>query len=438
MRTGTRTLGFWAMPGVTSCVAGLGLLWGTAAIGGETVAEIEQAPISQSYEQQADAGIDNTSYVSNDLADEAAPQACCESSCGDDGCECDSCTHGGLGCCDLGEPFSLSDSMLGDDLGIKIGGWTQWGYHSESNGLLNNHDSRFNNHQTWLYIEKTADGSEGWDWGFRLGTVYGVDAQDTQAFGEPAPQDHWDNPWDHGIYGWALPQVYVEVANGDWKVMGGHFYTLIGHEVVPATGNFFYSHSYTWFNSEPFTHTGVVATYTGVEKLKVYAGWTAGWDTGFDHFSDGDNSKGSNFLGGFDYALSDNVSFLYITTFGDFGVRGEGYSHSFMVTAKLDEKWEYILHSDLVSTNTRVFNDQISLVNYLQYTFNDCWAAGARIEWWKTDGNSQYDVTFGVNYRPHANLVLRPEIRHDWNPGDRNIVGKDNFTTFGIDAILTF
>jgi hypothetical protein len=38
-----------------------------------------------------------------------------------------------------------------------------------------------------------------------------------------------------------------------------------------------------------------------------------------------------------------------------------------------------------------------------------------------------------VNIKPHANLNIRPEIRHDWQPGNRFDV-----TTFGIDAIVTF
>ena len=64
---------------------------------------------------------------------------------------------------------------------------------------------------------------------------------------------------DHGPYGWAMPQAYFEVAYGNWSVKAGHFYTIVGYEVIPATGNFFYSHSLTMFNTEPFTHTGVLA-----------------------------------------------------------------------------------------------------------------------------------------------------------------------------------
>ena len=47
------------------------------------------------------------------------------------------------------------------------------------------------------------------------------------------------NNFDHGIYGFALPQVYGEVAMGDLSVKMGHFFTIIGYEVVTAPDNFF-------------------------------------------------------------------------------------------------------------------------------------------------------------------------------------------------------
>jgi hypothetical protein len=287
-----------------------------------------------------------------------------------------------------------------------------------------------------------ANGECGLDWGFRVDLMYGVDAQDTQAFGEPAPADHFDNPWDHGIYGWAMPQLYGELASGDWSVKFGHFYTLVGYEVVTATGNFFYSHAYTQYNSEPFTHSGIVATYQVSENIEAYGGWVAGWDTGFDRYSDGgDDSKGSAFLGGVALTLTEEATLTYITTVGDLGVRGEGYSHSLVLDIALDDDWNYVLQSDLVETNVAGGpNHQFGFNQYLIYTVNDCLGFGGRLEWWKNDSHSQYDVSIGMNYKPSANLVIRPELRHDWNPsGIRfNGDGKDNFTTFGIDAILTF
>src|SRR5690606_21833194 len=122
---------------------------------------------------------------------------------------------------------------------------------------------------------------------------------------------HWDylNGWDHGYYGWAMPQLYAEVAYGDLSVIAGHFYTLLGYEVVPATGNFFYSHAFTMYNSEAFTHTGVLATYSASDNLTLYGGWTLGWDTGFNQFG-----GGSSFLGGASVGITDDATITYILT----------------------------------------------------------------------------------------------------------------------------
>ena len=200
----------------------------------------------------------------------------------------------------LSDPYELFGTT---DNGHHVGGWMQSGYHSQSNGLFNNHDGNLNMQQFWLYAEKKADGSNGLGWGYRVDSVFGVDAQDTQAFGNNPGRFDFQNGFDHGIFGWAIPQAYVEVAHGDWSIKAGHFFTIVGYEVVTAPDNFFYSHAYTMYNSEPFTHTGVLTTYSGMEDVVVYAGWTLGWDTGFDRFG-----KGSSFLGGFSLSLTDDTS----------------------------------------------------------------------------------------------------------------------------------
>ena len=77
--------------------------------------------------------------------------------------------------------------------------------------------------------------------------------------------------------------------------------------------------------------------------MTYYAGWTLGWDTGYDQFG-----NGSNFLGGFTYSSSDSVKYTYLCTAGDLGWRGDGYSHSNVVDFTLSNKWEYVFQSDLL------------------------------------------------------------------------------------------
>jgi hypothetical protein len=129
-----------------------------------------------------------------------------------------------------------------------------------------------------------------------------------------------------------------------------------------------------------------------------------------------------------------------MTTIGDFGWRGEGYSHSIVYDQKFAEKWNYVAQTDYVNTNLPGDN-QYGLNQYLFYTVNDCLKYGARFEWWKNSSESVYSLTAGVNYKPHANVVVRPEIRHQWAGADDEInafgIPVDE-TIFGVDAIVTF
>lgn len=370
----------------------------------------------------------------------------CESSCCDDGWG--TCLSGD--CC-LGDAWTLK-SCIDPCCTHNFGGWIAAGYYSDNAGLsaakgdlLDFWDvpDQFNLDQAWLYAEKVAcAGACSADWGYRVDMVYGVDAQKTQAFGNSGGT--WDVTFDNGYYGWAIPQAYGEVAYGDWSVKVGHFFTPLGYEVIPAVGNFFYSHSLTLFNSEPFTHTGVLGTYKGYDDVTLYAGWTLGWDTGFDQ-----DYSGSNWLGGATLQVTDDISFTYLATAGNFGYRSAGedaYSHSIVALVTLTDRLDYVFQSDAVDSgglygDADFDNYDYGVNQYLFYTLNDCWKAGARMEWWKSNQvtgemASFYEVTGGLNYRPHANLVIRPEVRYDWSPTE--LVPDYNREMFGIDAILAF
>ncbi|MEZ6055886.1 MAG: outer membrane beta-barrel protein [Planctomycetaceae bacterium] len=379
--------------------------------------------------------------------------------CQDGGCQL---TSGWFESIENWEGFDLGESLFGEDSAYDIGGWLQSGYHSRPSsgppsagfGTFNNHKARWGAHQAWLFAEKSVDGSEGLDFGYRADFMYGLDAADTQAFGGRPGSWDFQNGFDHGQFGFAIPQLYGEVAYGDLSVKFGHFFTLVGYEVVTAPDNFFYSHSFTMYNSEPFTHSGALATYQATDNVTIYGGWTAGWDTGFDSFHDGDSTHGSNFLGGISYGLTDDVTMTYITTIGDFGVRGEGYAHSIVLDVALTDDLQYVFQSDFVDTNTPG-DIQVGVNQYLFYTINDYLKAGVRGEWWQsgavTGANGGFgtasfnEVTMGLNIKAKANFVLRPEVRHQWSPyvsqNGAAVPGLTPFfgrTIFGIDAIMTF
>ncbi|MFK7820162.1 MAG: outer membrane beta-barrel protein [Planctomycetaceae bacterium] len=372
----------------------------------------------------------SSSQFAGETTGQCAPSAGCppNTNCATSG------TQGGcglLGGTGLSQLFSSSK----EDGAFDFGGWLQSGYHSRD-GLFrfNTHPHRLNIHQAWLYAEKVADGSDGFDWGFRVDAMYGVDGADTQAFGNSPGRWDFDNGFDHGQFAFALPQAYVEVASGNWSIKAGHFFTLVGYEVVTAPDNFFYSHAFTMYNSEPFTHTGAVATYNASDSLTVYGGWTTGWDTGFDTFD-----NGSSFLGGAAFNINESITLTYITTIGNFGARGDGYGHSIVLDMELSDKWNYVIQSDYLDTDSALNplglpdDEQIGINQYMFYELSDDVSIGGRYEWWNVGGLSVNDVTLGLNINVLDDLKIRPEVRHDWAPG---LNYAESF--FGVDAILTF
>ena len=381
---------------------------------------------------------------------------------------CNSCGDGFFGrtcCCgNLPDPWTIGQPCALQRRGITVGGWFSAGvyaneYDNDNNGPLgfNNVGNEFTSNQNWIYLSREADtGGYGVDWGFRFDYVFGVDGPDTQAFGDQS----WDFGWNStDEYGSAIPQLYFDLAIDDLTIRMGHFYTPIGYEVVPAPNNFFYSHSYTMYYGEPFTHTGFLMDYAYADNLHFYGGWTAGWDTGFSNDNDA-----STFLGGIAWDMTDRASLAWMVTFGEFGYvggqsLGDVYGNSIVFTYELAERLTYVLQHDLgVNDNLGVADSEwYGLNQYLLYKINECWGAGLRFEWFRDDDGARvpieggpgnagdyYALTAGLNWRPHANITVRPELRYDWYDGSlANGAPFDDGTqthqfSGGFDFIVTF
>jgi len=316
-----------------------------------------------------------------------------------------------------------------DDKALDISGWTQFGYHDRNNGLFNDHEKKGTVHQVWFAFDKAYDAdAEGLGFGYHFDLMYGADAPNTAAFGNT---DGWDveSSDDGNGFGWAMPQLYVETQLNDWTITVGKFYSIAGYEVVQAPGNFFYSHANTMVNSEPRTHTGVLASKTTESGLDLTLGYSSGWDTGFQ-------SHGSNGILGLGKAIGDNITMSYVTTFGDLSDTESGYTHSVVMQIELGEKMDYVFQSDYVDTDARY---HIGVNQYVFYTVSEDITVGARLEWWR-DGidlgpDSRYSSTVGINYRPATkfDMVLRPEMRIDWD--DTSV---DTNVIFGMDAIIQY
>lgn len=408
------------------------------------------------------------------------------------GAGCGACGgHGGCGSgsgcetdCDAWQLMERSCS------GWKVGGWLQGGIYtnaSNTQGISGNGPIAFNQaagelnlHQGWVYLDRELNTDDGFGWGAHVDYLYGIDAADTSAFGDAS----WDYTWQSSRagnrqgYGSAIPQAYGQVGYGDLNVKVGKFFTIMGYEVVQATGNFFYSHTYTHNYGEPFTHTGALAEYKPGENVTLWGGYTFGWDTGYNNYTDS-----STFLGGVSYSGIENVTATYTTNFGYYGDgtgsnlggtpyvtnSGDIWLQSIVIIVDLNDKWQYVAQSDFGSNTGGVnagpgsTNTWYGATQYLYYTINDCWKAGARYEWFYDDardsgrsrvGNGEVEyqsIAAGLNWTPHANVTIRPEARFDWNelhggnqaypsaPGGVNAGNTaSSIFAYGVDAIFTY
>ncbi|MCA9226761.1 MAG: porin, partial [Planctomycetales bacterium] len=423
---------------------------------------------------------------------DAGDRGCCDRvlspcDCDSRGCDSHGCVPCGCASCGCGvcgaaadEPWRLLPQDVG---GWKFYGWAAQGITANSRSPVNppvgfgNLPTTFNYrhgqyqlNQLYGVLEREADnGGCGWALGGRVDLLYGEDYIFTTAAGLEARPDgtqRWNEPMGgngQGIngssrLGLAMPQVYADVAYSDLHVKIGHFYTIIGYEVVTATGNFFYSHAYTMQYGEPFTHTGALATWEMNDAWTVYGGAVNGWDK-FDAVIDR-----FSFLGGLTWSSCDErTSFTATVITGDEdgttgAITGNRTMYSLVLSHQFADRLQYVLQHDLGHQANGVAAGQAAewygINQYLFYTVNDCWKLGMRGEWFNDQngtrvtnfGGHYYEITAGLNWTPTNNIALRPEVRWDWyDPHAANTPPGpyDNFTersqfTAAVDLILQF
>jgi hypothetical protein len=225
---------------------------------------------------------------------------------------------------------------------------------------------------------------------------------------------------------------------------------------------------------EPFTHTGFLVTKPTDCNWTWSGGLVAGWNT-FDA-----NDRAA-LLGGVTYCDPDWGSLgLSVITGDDSQSNQPGVGpfanrtlYSLVWARNFSSRFTYVLQHDLGTQNFNIENQQprrgaqwYGIDQYLFYRMDCHWTAGMRIEWFRDDdgfvvtglrpGNAIdgasfpgnfYEITAGLNYKPNANLVVRPEVRWDWYdglPNQNNNVpvtspydagAKNNQLTFGVDAV---
>lgn len=303
--------------------------------------------------------------------------------------------------------------------------------------------------QLWFNIERPADTTDhDWAWGGKISSNYGTNSRLMTASGFEG-----DLNGGNAFYGWAFPNAYAEVAYRKLNVKAGRFVSPIGYFTVDTTQNFFNTIPLTFQWGEPFTHTGIWASYPVTAKLQMSSALVRGWD----NFDDSNPSLG--YMGTSTYTWDDksNLSHLFIYSREpnanlNFSPR---YFQSLVYTKPWNDQLTYVAQCDFGVQKNALANGKAAywygFNQYWFYKINERITFGLNFEWWRDEegyrlagflpgdapsgitshargfppdrfgyAGNFYQFTLGPKWYPTAskNCFIRPNLRIDWFDGD--------------------
>jgi hypothetical protein len=305
--------------------------------------------------------------------------------------------------------------------------------------------------QNWLRVEQAVvtTGTTEPTFGFRSDTILpGSDYRFTLArgvFNEQLTAAHGQP----NTYGIDPIQFYAEayfptVARG-MDVKFGRFFAQYGVETNDAISNQLASHAYT-FIYDPFTHTGLLTTTQLTPAWSVQAGLVLGSDIFIDR------ADNATFIGSVRWAPPDQRNSALLSV-----IAGKGHFdqvHDFHNPEVLDfvytHKFSAVLSYNFESlfgftTNVPDIGtaEWFGVLNYLTYVFTPRLSGTTRLEFFddvqgqRTGFPGLYTaLTAGLNFRPVKDVILRPEVRVDYNDESRPFENKPYLFTATMDAII--
>jgi hypothetical protein len=320
----------------------------------------------------------------------------------------------------------------------------------------------------------------GYDWGFALQVMYGVDAR----------YSHYFNEFDRSInsrYQFAVVETDI-LAHLPWfseegvDVKLGQYPTFFGYEEQPPAGNPLYTHSYIYNFGLPIAHTGGYAIAHLTESFDLYAGADLGDLATFG--AKGDDNSAFSFVAGFGLRLLDDaLSILALTHIGpehaiDSGVQHANstlrYFNDITFIWKIDDRLTVALDTNLLRDDERGGVEGYGAAQYFSYVLDDTLTLQTRIEAFRdvnglfvfavpgnfdltdyyrglanTSGgaNTAYNAgpatylaaTLGVNIKLPtpafpAGSLIRPEIRIDHSAGAKPFDDQTRDTQFTLAA----
>lgn len=342
-----------------------------------------------------------------------------------------------------------------DDHKLRLYGWTEASFtastapHDQLPIGFNYVANDFLLQQHYLRLERPTDPSVTTPtFGFRIDNILGADARFTIARGL---LDGLINPADGTVplYGYDPVQFYAEafvpqVCRG-LTIKFGRFFCQFGAESIDTTQNALTSHSYS-FIFDPFTHTGLLTQVQLDDAWSIQNGLVLGSDVFIDP------ADTPTYIGSVKWAPPKgraSVLFAVILSDPHFDVP-EAFNRpqvfDLVYTYKFDDRLVYTLDA-LYAYQLGVpdigFANWYALVQYLTWQASPTLAGNVRLEVFddvqgqRTGFAGLYTaLTTGLTWKPCPDLVVRGEVRQDYNERSRPFEGKKGVITAALDLVL--
>jgi hypothetical protein len=343
-----------------------------------------------------------------------------------------------------------------DSQRIQVSGWTDMSFtassaaHEQLPFGFNYRANEFLLQQNWLRIDLPVitSGTSEPTFGFRSDTILpGSDYRFTLPRGLFNSQLTADNgnPNLYGIdpiqfYG----QAYFPTIGQGLQIKVGRIFCQYGIEANDAPSNALLSHAYT-FIYNPFTHTGAMGTLKVTDTWSVQSGIMLGNDI---FISPADSPY---YMGSVKWAPPDgrdSALFSVILGSGRFD-----QTHNFhnpqifdlVYTHKINARLNYSFESLYGFTNNvpdTGFANWLGILNYLTYDFSPRLSGTVRLEAFddfqgqRTGFQGLYTtLTAGLTFRLRRDVIIRPEIRYDYNADSRPFENRHGLFTASTDLI---
>jgi hypothetical protein len=328
-----------------------------------------------------------------------------------------------------------------DSWGVSLSGYVdgQYEYSSSPSPSLHVFDARHDSfalNQAALTLAMQP--KEGW--GGVINVIAGEDARLINSFSTPSSNNNFD-----------VTQAFIQYATGGWTIQGGKMLTLAGAEVIAPTLNTNVSRSLL-FNAEPFTHTGLRATYAASDTVSVIFGVNNGWNETSDN-----NSQKTAEVG---LSLAPSKAFT-LTAQGYFGSErlptgadGERDLVDLVATWNVTDAASFVLNYDWGKQDNILAGGGdakwYGVAGYFNYAINSLWRMSLRAEYFNdkdgyTTGAVQKvkEVTATFGYAPTKSFELRLEGRYDKSDQtfflkDSNGKFDDNQTGVLVEGVFKF